>query len=111
MSEPGIPASSEHPSRGCSRERAGRYADDRVTTDPSTPPPSGNLPPRAPRSLLVHFGVDSAVAFLALIMLGLMLGVPWGVVAIVALAVGAVACRYTRRAEMRALAAREHASS
>jgi len=82
-----------------------------VTTDPTTPSPSGNLPPRAPHSLLVHFGVDSAVAFLALIMVGLILGVPWGVVAIVGLVIGAVACRYTRRGEVRALAAREHASS
>ena len=81
-----------------------------MTTEPTTPP-SGNLPARAPRSLLVHFGVDSAVAFLALIMLGLMVGVPWGVVAIVALVIGAIACRFTRRAEMRALAARENASS
>jgi hypothetical protein len=82
-----------------------------VTNDPNTPRPQGNPPPRAPRSLLVHFGVDSAVAFLALIMLGLMLDIPWGVVAIVALVIGAVACRYTRRAEIRALAAREHTSS
>jgi hypothetical protein len=82
-----------------------------VTTDPTTPPPAKNLPPRAPRTLFVHFGVDSAVAFLALIMLGLMLGIGWGVVAVVALVIGAVACRYTRRAEMRALAARDHTSS
>jgi hypothetical protein len=54
----------------------------------------------------MHFGVDSAVAFLALIMLGLIFGVPWGIVAIVALLVGAGAARYTRRAEERALAAR-----
>jgi hypothetical protein len=80
-----------------------------VTTDPSSPPPSGALPDRAPRCLLVHFGVDTAVAFLALIMLGLILGIPWGWVAIVALVVGAVACRYTRRAEIRALAARRPA--
>jgi hypothetical protein len=55
----------------------------------------------------VHFGVDSAVAFLALVMLGWFLGVPWGITALIALAIGAVACRYTRRAEVRALAARE----
>lgn len=54
----------------------------------------------------MHFGVDSAVAFLALVMLGLIVGVPWGVTAVVALAIGAVACRSTRRAEVRALAAR-----
>jgi hypothetical protein len=58
----------------------------------------------------VHFGVDSLVAFLALIMLGLILGVPWGIVAIVALIIGAIACRYTRRAEERALAARAQTS-
>jgi hypothetical protein len=58
----------------------------------------------------VHFGVDSAVAFLALLMLGLILGVPWGITAVIALVIGAVACRYTRRAEVRALAARHQAS-
>jgi hypothetical protein len=54
----------------------------------------------------VHFGIDSAVAFLALVMLGLLIGVPWGITAIVALVTGGLACRYTRRAEVRALAAR-----
>jgi hypothetical protein len=54
----------------------------------------------------VHFGVDSAVAFLALIMLVLIFGVPWGIVAVVALVIGAVAARFTRQAEARALAAR-----
>jgi hypothetical protein len=56
----------------------------------------------------VHFGVDSAVAFLALVMLGLLIGVPWGITAVIALVIGAIACRYTHRAEVRALAAREH---
>jgi hypothetical protein len=56
----------------------------------------------------VHFGVDSAVAFLALVLLGLIVGVPWGITAIVSLVIGAIACRYTHRAEVRALAAREH---
>ena len=59
----------------------------------------------------MHFGVDSAVAFLALVMLGLIVGIPWGITAIVALVIGAVACRYTRRAEVRALAAREQPST
>jgi hypothetical protein len=77
-----------------------------VTPEPTPPPTPGTLPDRPPRSLLVHFGVDSAVAFLALIMLGLIFGVPWGAVAIVALVVGAGAARFTRRAEARALAAR-----
>ncbi len=56
----------------------------------------------------MHFGVDSAVAFLALVMVGWMVGVPWGITVIVAVVVGAIACRPTRRAEIRALAAREH---
>jgi type III secretory pathway component EscV len=55
----------------------------------------------------VHFGVDSAVAFLALVVLGLLIGVPWLVTAVIAVVIGAIACRYTRRAEIRALAARE----
>ena len=59
----------------------------------------------------MHFGVDSAVAFLALVLLGLIFGVPWGITAIVALVIGAVACRYTRQAEVRALAARERPPS
>ena len=71
-----------------------------------TTEPAPELPHRPPRPLLVHFGVDSAVAFLALIMLGLIFGIPWGIVAIVALVIGAGAARLTRRAEVRALAAR-----
>jgi hypothetical protein len=55
----------------------------------------------------VHFGIDSVVVFLALVVLGLIVGVPWLVTAAVALVIGAVACRYTHRAEVRALAARE----
>ena len=77
-----------------------------MTTDPTPPPAPGTLPDRPPRTLLVHFAVDSAVAFLALIVLGVIFGVPWGIVAIVSLIIGAVAARFTRRAEVRALAAR-----
>lgn len=88
------------------RQEAGRYAGDDVTEDPSPPSASDALPARPPRSLLVHFGVDSAVAFLALVMVGLIVGVPWGITALVALVLGAIACRYTHRAEARALAAR-----
>jgi len=75
--------------------------------DPSPPPDA--LPARAPRSLIVHFAVDSAVAFLGLVVVGLIVGVPWGVTAGVAVAIGAIACTYTRRAEIRALAARAQA--
>jgi hypothetical protein len=55
----------------------------------------------------VHFGVDSAVAFLALVVLGLIVGVPWLVTAVISLVIGVIACRYTHRAEVHALAARE----
>jgi hypothetical protein len=60
--------------------------------------------------LLVHIAVDSAVAVLALLFLGLILGVPWGITAIVAIVIGLVAAPYTRRAEVRALAARDQPS-
>ena len=78
-----------------------------MTTDPSPSSTPGGLPARPPRPLIVHFGVDSAVAFLALVILGLIVGVPWLVTAVVSLVIGAIACTYTRRAEERALAARE----
>ncbi len=42
-------------------------------------------------------------------MLGLFFGVPWGITAVVALVIGAVAARFTREAEIRALAARRAA--
>jgi hypothetical protein len=57
--------------------------------------------------MLVHFGIDSAVAFLALIVLGLFLGVQWYTVVLFAIAIGALAAPFTRRAEERALAARD----
>jgi type III secretory pathway component EscV len=74
-----------------------------LTGEPSSP-----LPPRPPRSLLVHFAVDTAVAFLALVVLGLIVGVPLIVIAAIAIVVGAIAAPSTRRAEQNALAAREH---
>ena len=57
--------------------------------------------------MVVHFGVDAAVAFLALIVLGLFLGLPWVAIALFAIAIGALAAPFTRRAEERALAARD----
>jgi hypothetical protein len=55
----------------------------------------------------VHFGVDSAVAFLALFVVVVMFfGVDVTVVIVVALVIGAVAAPFTRRAELRGLAAR-----
>jgi hypothetical protein len=55
----------------------------------------------------VHWAVDSAVAFLALLVLGLIFGVSLLVIAAVAVAIGAAAAPSTRRAEVRALAERE----
>ena len=95
------------------RERTRRYAGSCVTMDPTPPPgdPGGAaLPPREPRPLIVHFGVDGAIAFLVLIVPCLFLGIGWGTVLIVAFVIGAVACRFTRQAEERALAARTQSS-
>jgi len=74
-----------------------------VTSEP--PPP--RLPPRPPRPLAVHFGVDAAVAFLGILVLGLIFGASLVAIAIVAVVAGAIAAPFTRRAEERALAARE----
>jgi type III secretory pathway component EscV len=76
-----------------------------VTSEP--PPP--RLPPRPPRPLAVHFGIDAAVAFLAILVLGLIFGLPLVAIAIIAVVVGAIAAPFTRGAEERALAAREQA--
>lgn len=54
----------------------------------------------------MHFGVDSAVAFLATVFLGIIFSVPIVAIVIGSLVVGAIAAPYTRRAELRALAAR-----
>jgi hypothetical protein len=56
---------------------------------------------------VVHALVDGAVAFLLVAFLALLFGIPLVAVAIVALVVGFVAAPWTRRAEIRALAARE----
>jgi hypothetical protein len=75
-----------------------------LTSEPLSPPP---LPSRPPRSLLVHWAVDSAVALLALLVLGLILGASIYLIVGIAVVVGAAAAPSSRRAEMRALAARE----
>jgi hypothetical protein len=59
----------------------------------------------------VHWAVDAAVAFLAVLFLVFIAGVPILPVAIAALIVGLVAAPFTRRAEIRALEAREHAAA
>lgn len=75
-------------------------------TDPAAP----RLPPRPPRPFAVHWLVDAAVAFLAVVIVALIWGVPLVPLAIAALVVGLVAAPFTRRAEIRGLAARETAA-
>jgi len=61
----------------------------------------------------VHFGVDTAVAFLAVFLIGLMFSYGIADIAVVAAVMGAIAAPFTRRAEQRALDARkeEHQDS
>ena len=75
-------------------------------SSPAPPPP---LPPRPPRPVGVHFLVDSAVAFLAVVVVALILGIPFWLIVVLALALGAGFAPVTRRAEERALAARRAA--
>jgi len=72
----------------------------------SQPGPGPHLPVRPPRPFAVHWLVDAAVAFLAVVLVALFWGVPLVPVAIAALVVGAIAAPFTRRAEIRGLAAR-----
>ena len=85
----------------------GPEPDPRPAPDPSRTP---GLPPRPPRPFAIHWLVDAAVAFLAVVIVALFWGVPLVPLAIGALVVGAVAAPFTRRAEIRALAARERLS-
>ena len=63
--------------------------------------------------MIVHFGVDTAVAFLAVFLIGLMFSYGIADIAVVAAVMGAIAAPFTRRAEQRALDARkeEHQDS
>ena len=65
-------------------------------------------PGRPPRPVIVHWLVDSAVVLCVIAIVGLFFGVSiWAIVAF-ALVIGAIATPFTRRAEERALAARDH---
>lgn len=68
--------------------------------------PEVQLPRRDARSLLVHFAVDAAVIFLAVVLVLFFLDVSIWVVAMIAVILGAVAAPFTRRAEERGLARR-----
>lgn len=64
-------------------------------------------PARPPRPLPLHWVVDSAVAFCVIVVVALFFSVSIWVIVAVALVSGAVAAPLTRRAEIRALAARD----
>ncbi len=54
-------------------------------------------PPQPPRSLLVHIAVDAVVSFLAIVVLGLVLGVPIVVIGVIAITLGIGFAPLTRR--------------
>lgn len=68
-----------------------------------------SLPRRPPRPLVLHFLIDSAVAFLLLVVVGFFVGLALAETAIAALVIGLPAALWTRRLEERALAARPSA--
>lgn len=73
-------------------------------SDPEPPPRL--LPRRPARPLVVHWLVDSAVIFVAAVIVALFVGLNVWVLAIVSVILGAVCAPLTRRAEERALAER-----
>jgi len=75
----------------------------------TTPDDSGpvRLPPRPPRPLFVHWAIDAAVAALAILFLGLIAGFSLVTILVTGAILGLIAAPFTRRAEIRALAARE----
>jgi hypothetical protein len=65
------------------------------------------LPRRDPRPFPVHWLVDSAIAFLAVVLVALMFEMGLGAIVIMALLLGLVAAPFTRNLEAKALAARD----
>jgi len=72
-----------------------------VSADDPTPPG-----PRSPHSLGLHVAVDTAIAFLAIVVLGLIIGVSIGVLIAAAIVAGCCVAPLTRRTEVRQLGAR-----
>gem|GEM_PF-5577517 len=68
------------------------------------------LPARAPRPLWLHWIVASVVVFLAIAVATSFFGVRLDVIAIVAAVIGIAIAPFSRRAERRALAARDRPS-
>lgn len=71
-----------------------------------TDPDAASPLPRPPRPFAVHWLVDAAIFFVAVVIVALFWGVPLVPLAIVAMVVGLVAAPFTRRAEIRGLEAR-----
>ena len=71
---------------------------------PSTPTP---IPRREPRPWWVHWGVASIVVFLAIVVATSFFGARLEVVAVVSVCIGLAIAPFSRRAERRALAARD----
>lgn len=75
-----------------------------------TVPSPQPLPPRPPRPFAVHWLVDAAITFVAVVIVALFWGIPLVPLALGALVVGLVAAPFTRRAEIRGLEARAAAT-
>jgi hypothetical protein len=75
----------------------------KVVSDPGSRP----LPPRPPRPPLVHWAVDTAVAFLVIVLPALFLEVSIWIVIVLAVVAGWLLMPFSRRAEIRQLEARE----
>jgi hypothetical protein len=80
-----------------------------MTAEQDPPPEAPPLPRRPPRSIWIHIGVDFLIAFLALVFLFWVLGLPLWLTIVVAWIAAIVAAPFTRRAECRALAERREA--
>jgi membrane protein implicated in regulation of membrane protease activity len=74
-----------------------------VTQDPGAAP----LPPRPPRPPLVHWAIDTAVAFLVMVLPLLFLEISIWIVVVLAVIAGWLLMPFSRRAEQRGLAERE----
>jgi H+/gluconate symporter-like permease len=68
--------------------------------------PPERLPPRDPHPLSTHVVVDVGVVFLATLVVGLILGIPFLVIVGIAIVAGVCLAPYTRRTEERQLAER-----
>lgn len=64
------------------------------------------LPPREPRSLVVHWAVDAAVVFLLTVIVAIFLGASLITIAIAAAVAGVFLAPWTRSLEARGLARR-----